>query len=311
MPATRTHFSSTPSPPQKNRTSLPQVALLVDTLMVTTTAWIAIVVLLQSVINYRYLLRRHLALGPHPAKTYIGALLGAPLGIAMIAAHVMLDLTGRSTRTRGCKLRLRRTCRGPVSSDVRFRVQPLVPFPAIETDRLVLREIVLSDADALFEIHGDESLMRWFGVDPLKDIAGAEKLVALFASWRAQPNPGTRWGIQLKGEDRLCGTCGLFAWNRAWRKCTIGYELAAFAHGKGLMHEALSSVLEWGFANMELNRVEAQVHPENEASVRSVSRLGFQREGLLRQLGYWRGEYHDMLQYSLLHRDWQARRGEI
>jgi ribosomal-protein-alanine N-acetyltransferase len=73
------------------------------------------------------------------------------------------------------------------------------------------------------------------------------------------------------------------------------------------MHEALSAVLDWGFAHMELNRVEAQVHPENAASISSVSRLGFQHEGLLRELGYWRGQYHDMLQYSLLRKDWEAR----
>jgi ribosomal-protein-alanine N-acetyltransferase len=184
-------------------------------------------------------------------------------------------------------------------------VQAPAPFPTLETARLVLREIVPEDVGALFEIHGDPMLMRWFGVDPIKDIAGAEKIVAHFASWRTQPNPGTRWGIQLKGEHHLSGTCGLFAWNRAWRKCTIGYELASAAHGKGYMQEALTAVLDWGFANMELNRVEAQVHPENAASIRSLSRLGFLPEGLLRELGFWRGEYHDMLQYSLLRRDWK------
>ena len=183
---------------------------------------------------------------------------------------------------------------------------PADPFPILETERLVLREIVAADADALFAIHGDASLMQWFGVDPVKDLAGAEKLVALFASWRAMPNPGTRWGIQLKDETDLSGSCGLFAWNRAWRKCTLGYELAAHAQGKGLMHEALLAVLDWGFANMELNRIEAQVHPENAPSIRSVARLGFRKEGLLRELGYWRGQYHDMLQYSLLRKDWDS-----
>lgn len=185
-------------------------------------------------------------------------------------------------------------------------MQPAQPFPTIETARLILREIGPEDAPALFDIHGDESLMRWFGVDPLTDLAGAEKLVSLFGAWRTQPNPGTRWGIQLKGEQGLSGTCGLFGWNRAWRKCTIGYELAASAQGRGYMHEALLSVLDWGFGNMELNRIEAQVHPENASSIRSVSRLGFQREGLLRALGFWRGAYHDMIQFSLLRSDWEA-----
>jgi ribosomal-protein-alanine N-acetyltransferase len=180
-------------------------------------------------------------------------------------------------------------------------------FPTIQTARLVLREIVADDAADLFAIHGDAGLMRWFGVDPLKDLAGAQKLVELFASWRTQPNPGTRWAIQVKGESHLVGTCGLFAWHRLWRRCAIGYELAAAAQGKGYMHEALSAVLDWGFANMALNRVEAQVHPDNAASISSVSRLGFRQEGLLRELGYWGGQHHDMLQYSLLRRDWDAR----
>ena len=110
----------------------------------------------------------------------------------------------------------------------------------------------------------------------------------------------------MRGEPQLRGSCGLFAWNRGWRKCAIGYELAGNAQGRGYMHEALQAVLDWGFDNMALNRVEAQVHPENTASIRSLSRLGFRQEGLLRELGYWRGQYHDMLQYSLLRRDWGA-----
>jgi ribosomal-protein-alanine N-acetyltransferase len=70
------------------------------------------------------------------------------------------------------------------------------------------------------------------------------------------------------------------------------------------MHEALLACLSWGFENMQLNRVEAQVHPENAASLRSVERLGFKREGLLRQLGFWGGRFHDMYQYSLLRHEW-------
>ena len=148
--------------------------------------------------------------------------------------------------------------------------------------------------------------MKWFGVDPLPDEAAAEKLVELFASWRKMANPGTRWGIQLKGQISLLGTCGLFSWNRGWRKCTVGYELNPKAQGKGYMQEALRATIDWGFEHMQLNRIEAQVHPSNEASIKSVKRLGFQEEGLLRELGFWNGQFHDMIQYSLLSRDWRA-----
>ena len=177
-------------------------------------------------------------------------------------------------------------------------------FPTLETERLLLREIVQDDVPALFAVHGDPEAMKWFGVDPLADEAAAVKLVDLFASWRSLANPGTRWGIQIKGQSSLVGTCGLFAWHRNWRKCALGYELNPNSQGNGYMQEALRTCLAWGFEYMELNRVEAQVHPGNAASLRSLERLGFRQEGLLRQLGFWGARYHDMYQYSLLRQEW-------
>ncbi len=82
-------------------------------------------------------------------------------------------------------------------------------FPTLETQRLLLREIVAEDAPTLFSIHGDAELMQWFGFDPLPDVSAAENLVKVFAAWRNQPNPGTRWGLQLKQDATLVGTSGL------------------------------------------------------------------------------------------------------
>lgn len=110
-------------------------------------------------------------------------------------------------------------------------MQEPAPFPTITTERLLLREIGLQDVETLFEIHGNPELMKWFGSDPIPDIAAAEGLVKLFAGWRVQANPGTRWGIQTQQDQQLLGTCGLFGWNRSWRKCIVGYELAPQAQG--------------------------------------------------------------------------------
>jgi len=181
-----------------------------------------------------------------------------------------------------------------------------IPFPTLETARLQLRELVKTDAPALFAIHSNPELMRWFGSEPLIDLAAAHELIKLFASWRTLANPGTRWAIQIKGQSELCGTCGLFSWNRNWRRCVIGYELAAQAQGQGLMREALTAIISWGFNNMQLNRIEAQIHPHNHASLKLATKLGFVQEGRLREVGYWGGEYHDMFQFSLLRREWLA-----
>lgn len=175
-------------------------------------------------------------------------------------------------------------------------------FPTLETDRLILREIVATDAPVLFAIHGDADAMRWFGTDPLADLQQAEKLIETFAAWRQMPNPGTRWGIQRKSDNKLLGSCGLFKWNRGWKSCIVGYELARSAWGAGFMLEALSAALAWGFEHMELNRIEAQVHPANAASIKLVRTLGFAHEGHLREAGFWLGEHHDLLQFALLRR---------
>lgn len=177
-------------------------------------------------------------------------------------------------------------------------------FPTLETPRLLLREITEADAADLLAIHGDAEHMKWFGTDPLPDLDAALAVVRVFAGWRQQPNPGTRWGISLKGEPGLVGSCGLFAWNRQWRKCSLGYELAPGMVGRGLMQEALQAVIGWGLQAMNLNRIEAQVHERNAASLALLTRLGFVHEGRLRQVAFWGGQHHDLLQWSLLAAEW-------
>jgi [ribosomal protein S5]-alanine N-acetyltransferase len=196
-------------------------------------------------------------------------------------------------------------------------------FPVIETARLILREIVVEDAPALLAIHSDVEHMRFFGVAPLADLASAQSLVDAFAKLRQLPNPTARWAITLKQnaqkisqvpsegneqnyEFALMGSCGFFAWNRDWRRAMLGYELARAVQGHGYMHEALTALLAWGFAQMGLNRVDALIHPHNTSSMKLAEKIGFEREGLLREVGYWSGQHHDMVQLSLLRRDWET-----
>lgn len=179
----------------------------------------------------------------------------------------------------------------------------MADFPVLKTERLTLRELTKHDATALLEIHGDAEAMKWFGSDPITRLEQAEQLVELFASWRASPNPGIRWGIQEQVQGQLIGTCGLFKWNRSWRSCSIGFELAETAQGKGFMREAIGTCLKWGFSHMTLNRVDALVHPENARSLSLLEGIGFVKEGTLRQAGFWGSAHHDLIQLSLLRSD--------
>jgi [ribosomal protein S5]-alanine N-acetyltransferase len=179
-------------------------------------------------------------------------------------------------------------------------------FPQLHTERLLLRELRPDDAPALLAIHADTDHMRWYGADPLATPDDAARLVELYASWRRMPNPGARWGIVRQSDGALIGTCGLFKWNRVWRRCTTGYELAAAEQGRGYMREALTAVFAYGFDEMALNRIDASVHPNNAASLRTLSRFGFTREGYTREAGFWGGMYHDLLELGLLRRDFHA-----
>lgn len=181
----------------------------------------------------------------------------------------------------------------------------LPPFPLIETPRLLLRELSEEDAPALLSFLGDAEAMRHVGTDALKDLREAQELINKYASWRTAPNPGVRWAIEAKASGRLIGTCGLFGWKREWCRCSTVYELANDSRGSGFMLEALSAAFAWGFSEMRLNRIEAQIHPSNAPSLRLAERLGFQREGLLREAAFWGGELKDLLQFGLLRKEWR------
>lgn len=178
-------------------------------------------------------------------------------------------------------------------------------FPCLRTPRLQLREILPTDTEALFAIHSDAETMRWYGVDPMTERSDAVQLTELFASWFFA-GTGFRWGLERRADRRLIGTCGLFRWNKSWRNCAIGYELARNCHGEGYMREALSAILAYGFEEMHLHRVQAETHPDNTASIGLATRLGFQFEGVHRGQAFWGGRFHDLNCYSLLEPDWRA-----
>ena len=177
-------------------------------------------------------------------------------------------------------------------------------YPLLVTPRLRLRELIPSDAASILVIHGNAKAMKYFGTNPIRELAEAEELVQKFVALRSAPNPGVRWALEEKASGQLVGTCGLFAWNKEWCKCGTGYELTPAMQGRGLMREALVAAFEWGFAEMHLNRIEAQIHPANEPSLRLAHSLGFQTEGLLREVACWGNGFHDLLQLGLLRNNW-------
>ena len=122
---------------------------------------------------------------------------------------------------------------------------------------------------------------------------------------------GTGLALQLvvadQASDKAIGTCLLFRLEEASRRAELGYVLGRAHWGRGLMQEALSALLTRAFGMMALRRLEAEVDTRNAASARLLQRLGFSREGLLRQRWVTKGEAKDVEIYGLLCNEWPAK----
>ena len=177
----------------------------------------------------------------------------------------------------------------------------------LRTDRLLLRPLREADAPAIFAIRSDPTIMRYTSSLPMTSQDQAEAFIARDTKDMAAGEI-LRLGLQRLEDDTVIGTCILFHLNAQCRRAEVGYELRHDAWGRGYMHEALVALLDFGFSELHFNRVEADIDPRNVASARSLERLGFAREGLLRQRWIVDGEVSDSALYGLLLTDWQARR---
>lgn len=174
------------------------------------------------------------------------------------------------------------------------------------TPRLTLRPLHPDDAPAVFAMHADPVTLRYWSTPPWDDPKLADELIARDLKAMAEGDY-VRLGLQRQADGRLIGLCTLFAFYLPSRRCEIGYILSRDCWGQGYMHEALHALLDYGFAVLDLNRVEADIDPRNAGSRRSLERLGFVHEGRLRERWIVSGERSDTDLYGLLRSDWLAR----
>lgn len=180
----------------------------------------------------------------------------------------------------------------------------------LKTERLVLRPLVARDAPALFGIFSDRQVMRYWSSAAWGSEAVAAGYIAKDAR-ALRKGEHLRLGIETGASAELIGMCTLYAFMRQCRRAEIGYALSSTSWGCGYMHEALSRLLGYGFEDLDLHRVEADVDPRNMASARSLERLGFLKEGYMRERWIVDGEVSDTSFYGLLRSDWCARRANL
>lgn len=178
-------------------------------------------------------------------------------------------------------------------------------FPCLTTDRLLLRRIQLTDAEALFAIFSDANVMEFYGHMPHRSEDDSQELIRQQHAWYAR-REGIRWGITRKGQDRVIGSCGFYLFDEGFHRAETGYELNRTFWREGIMTEAMAAILTYAFAELGLHRIEAVVDDVNERSKGLLRKLGFTHEGTLRQRFYFRDRFWDEHYFGLLSNEWHG-----
>lgn len=183
---------------------------------------------------------------------------------------------------------------------------PLLPAPALQTARLRLRAFEDGDAGDLFALHSSAYVLRYWDSPPWSERERAEKFIAACRRME-QEGTGARLAVDRvsEGVGTFIGWCSLSGWNPVYRSASLGYCFSDAAWGHGYATEAAGALLGWAFGALDLNRVQAEADTRNVASARVLEKLGFLREGTLREDCVVDGEVSDSWVYGLLRREWR------
>jgi [ribosomal protein S5]-alanine N-acetyltransferase len=176
-------------------------------------------------------------------------------------------------------------------------------LPTIEGERVCLRWLNDDDVNALFSIFSDPKVMQYWSSLPLEDTKAAQELLAVIRDG-FQRKTLFQWGISLYRDNTVIGTCTLYHIDTRNRRAEIGYALGSKYWKNGFMQEALRLLIDYCFNSLNFHRLEADIDPLNAASIKLVERLGFQKEGYLRERWLVGGNAQDSLIYGLLKNDW-------
>ena len=173
------------------------------------------------------------------------------------------------------------------------------------TSRLILRPLRHEDARALFSIWSDADAMRYFSFPTMGRLDQATDRVARLLKTSTDGKDFV-CAVELRTTGEVLGNCDLFHADEQCRRAEIGFSLQRTHWGNGYMTEAASALIEHAFSALKLHRIEADIDPRNVASARLLERLGFVREGLLRDRWIVGDEVSDSALYGLLDKDRRA-----
>lgn len=179
-------------------------------------------------------------------------------------------------------------------------------FPEFESSRLFFRNFLLSDAKDLFEIRSDDEVMRFMDIPKFESTMDAEKMInSISDDYTSQK--GISWAIVEKESNKFAGYFGFWRMIPKHCRAEIGYALNRNYWGKGIMAETLSAMMEYGFENIKLHSVEANVNPENINSIKLLEKTGFKKEAHFKENYLFNGKFLDSIIYSLLEKEFNKK----
>ena len=183
-------------------------------------------------------------------------------------------------------------------------MSPSLSTPTLHTARLHLRPFDDADADDLFALHSNADVLRYWDSPPWTERARAVQFIAACRRI-AQEGDGVRLAVDRVSDGAFIGWCSLRRWNPEYRSAALGHCYREEAWGHGYATEAAHALLRWAFDTLDLNRVQAETDTRNIGSARVLEKLGFVREGTLREDCVVNGDVSDSWVYGLLKREWR------
>ena len=163
-------------------------------------------------------------------------------------------------------------------------------MPTLDTERLILRPLRVGDAADMFDYAQREDVTTYLLWSPHQSISYTRDYLK-YVEKRYAMGEFYDWAVVEKESGRMIGTAGFTSFDFPHNGAQIGYVLNPDFHGRGYATEAASRVLQFGFEELGLHRIEARFMEGNHASLRVMEKLGMRPEGYRRDGMLVKGSY--------------------
>lgn len=173
------------------------------------------------------------------------------------------------------------------------------PFPELLTERLILKQITGEDKEQVLRLRSDKKIMRYIPRPLAQTVEDAAYLIETMNTGITNAE-SINWGIKLRNDKQLIGIIGYVKFVKPHYRAEIGYLLDTSFHKKGIMQEAITTVINYGFKVMKLHSIEAIIDPDNIASAKVLEKNGFVKEAHFKENFLFNGIFLDTVYYSLI-----------